>query len=930
MKRLHLDLPFDPLRLGSPLAAVLLPLFCGLFLGREYMQAYLGGDMLHLLIELASASLSLALAAFFLIRHRVENSSHRFWLALSLLSLGTLIGYHALLPISPLTDAMLAMAQLFGAAFCALVWLPIRRIRAEMMHWLPLATVVASATAGLYLQLWAGGTSDHIVQDVFRSMLGLNAVSGLLYLAASVKLALLFRRHRTWSMFWMSVYTTLLGACVWSSFVFGETDQWMVWHLLRFGALMTLLLYTVSCTSQEFRKLGLTSRELSLSATRFKAITENTSDIVFILGSKGVFTYVSPAAARVAGVNEEDLLGLQPGSYTHPEDRQRVSDGLKRAQSRPRESVRIGVIKVRHAEGRWLHLEGIYTAMYDVPGVEGVVLNYRNITDRIRSERALRQSRRQLSTLIGNLPGMVYRCRGDQDFTIEYVNDGVTELLGYTPDEFMEGRVASAVDVIHPEDFPYVRTSIWESVHDRKPFQLQYRMICRDGTQKWVWERGIGLYDDGGQVESVEGFVLDVTERVLAEEQLRRTEYSINSASDAVYWIGRDGSLEDVNETACRILGYTREELLKMSIFDVSYDIDPNEWENTWDEVKQRGSVLIEGEHITKSGRRFPVEISSNYQEFGGQRFHCCFARDISERKAAEEQIQRMNQELEIRVEERTAELQQAQAQLVISEKMAALGNLVAGVAHEINTPLGIGVTAASHLQQQLDRFGERYAAKALSRSEFETFLSSGAETTGMILSNLNRAAELVQSFKQVSVDQSTEQLRRFDVGEYLRETLISLRPKLNQGHHELQLHCTENVSMTSYPGVLAHVMTNLVMNSVIHGFDGRQGGRIVISIDELADDIRILYRDDGLGMTAEQVRKIYDPFYTTKRGQGGSGLGMNIVFNQVTQMLGGTIDCQSAPRQGTAFVIELPRRVEASAKPLDDEAVADGVLANV
>ncbi len=905
----------------------MLPLLCGFVVGHRYLDITIDSGLIHMLIELMSASISLALAGFFLMRQNLESCSHRFWLALSLLALGTLLGFHALIPTEPLTRYLHTAALVFSSILVVLVWLPVRSVGAVMLRWLPFMVVTASTAAGLMMQVWAA--DPHVDMYGFLGPVTqhqLNGVSGLFYLLASIKLVLLFKRHQTWSMLWMSVFTTLLGAYAISAYAAGDLDGLWIWHAVRISGLLTLVVYTVSCTSLEFRRLGYASRQLNQSATRFRAITENTSDIIFILGSKGVFTYVSPAAARIAGVREEDLLGHKPGGYTHTEDRQRIFDGLKRAMSRTGESIRVGVIRVRHSEGHWLHLEGVYTAMYDVPGVEGVVLNYRNITDRILSDRALRKSRRQLTTLMGNLPGMVYRCRGDQDFTMVYLNDGVTKLLGYTPEEFLEDRTVTAVDVVHPEDFPYVRTSIWEAVHERRPYQLQYRAICKDGTIKWVWEQGVGLYDEDDQIESVEGFVLDVTERVNAEDKLRRTEYSINSASDAVYWIGRDGSLEDVNETACRILGYTRDELLAMKIYDVSHDLESSEWDTVWNDVKRRGSVLLEGEHITKSGRRFPVEISSNYQEFGGRRFHCSFVRDISERKAAEEQIQLMTQGLEQRVEERTAELQQAQAQLVTSEKMAALGNLVAGVAHEINTPLGIGVTAASHLQQQLDRFQDRYRDKVLSRSEFETFLSTGCETTHMILSNLNRAAELVQSFKRVSVDQSTEDCRRFEVGEYLRETLVSLRPKLKQGGHKLSLDCPDDLDMVSYPGVLAQVATNLVMNSLIHGFENRGGGEIVISIDEQADMIRILYRDDGRGMSVEQVHKIYDPFYTTKRGQGGSGLGMNIVFNQVTQMLGGTIECQSSPNQGTAFVIELPKRIEHTEVKL----VGSGIPANV
>jgi len=927
MKPGHRRIPADVIRLLVPMAGFVLPVLGGLAAGRHYMDLILEHSAVMLLMEFAFMTVALILAGFFLLRQGEGDSNHRFWLAGSLLAMGTMSGYRAVTLGAPETGLMHAAAVLLGAALAVLVWTSPRRLDTGALRWLPLGVVCVCTLSGIVLQVYAPDLVA-LTRGV-EGRLGLqlvNALAGAIFLASTLKLALLFRRHRTASMFWMGVFTLSLGAGCLVSAAIGRVDDGWPWHAARLFAFSVLSIYAASRASGEIRRLNTASRELSRSATRFRAITENTSDIVFILGASGVFTYVSPAAARIAGVREEDLLGHKPGGFTHPEDQGKVTSGIKRATSRSGESVRIGSIRVLHNDGHWLHLEGLYTAMYDVPGVEGVVLNYRDITDRILSDRALRQSRRQMTTLIGNLPGMVYRCLADKDFTIDYVNDGVFELMGYRPAEFVDERSVKAVDVIHPEDFPLVRTRIWECVQDDRSFEIQYRIITKDGVLKWVWERGVGLYDESGVLESVEGFILDVSERVKTEDKLLRTEYSIDSASDAVYWIGRDGALVDVNETACRVLGYGRDELLAMNIHDISVDLDRERWDETWAEVKRRGSVLIEGEHVTKSGRVFPVEVSSSYQEFGGRHFHCAFARDISERKAAEAQIQRMNQELELRVEERTAELQEAQAQLVTSEKMAALGNLVSGVAHEINTPLGIGITAASHLQQQLGRFSSRYEGGALNRSELETFLGAGHEATQMILSNLNRAAELVQSFKQVSVDQSTEERRTFLVGDYMNEVLLSLRPRLRRGGHVLELFCPEGLEMTSYPGVMAQVSTNLVMNSLIHGFEDREGGSIIVNVDEVGDMVRILYRDDGKGMSTEQVRKIYDPFYTTKRGQGGSGLGMNIVFNLVTQKLGGTIECQSAPGQGTAFVIELPRR----ARHMEKAPAADGALARV
>ena len=417
--------------------------------------------------------------------------------------------------------------------------------------------------------------------------------------------------------------------------------------------------------------------------------------------------------------------------------------------------------------------------------------------------------------------------------------------------------------------------------------------------------------------------MLDVTDRVQAEQELRRTQFSINHASDAVYWIGADGSLVDINETACNVLGYTRDELLSMTIFDISHDLDPERWRETWQMVKRQGSVLIEGIHVTKSGRKFVVEVSSNYQEFDGQAFHCCFARDITERKEAEEAIRRLNQELEARVERRTRELRRAQQQLVMAEKMAALGSLVAGVAHEINTPLGIGVTAATYLHREVETYGRRYREGTLRRSDFETLLATLEETATLLESNLTRAADLVQNFKQVSVDRAAEPRRRFRLRDYLEELLASLKPRLEAGGHEVVLACPADLALEGYPGAISQIITNLVINSVVHGFEGRRGGHIGITVTRHGDWVRLRYADDGRGMSPDDAGRVFDPFFTTRRGRGGSGLGMHIVYNLVTQVLGGRIELETEPGRGATFQIDFPRAAagpsEVTAPPEDD-----------
>lgn len=260
-----------------------------------------------------------------------------------------------------------------------------------------------------------------------------------------------------------------------------------------------------------------------------------------------------------------------------------------------------------------------------------------------------------------------------------------------------------------------------------------------------------------------------------------------------------------------------------------------------------------------------------------------------------------------VNLEGRYAELQQAQKQLVESEKMVALGNLVAGVSHEINTPIGIGVTAVSYMDEKSKEFQALFQENKMKRSDLDDYLRTIRETTGMIQTNLFRASELIRSFKQVAVDRSMEIKRRFEVKEYIQEVLISLQPKLKKTKHKVCVVGTEGIQIVSDPGAISQIITNLIMNSLIHAYDEDSAGQMSISVSLLYSDLIIKYTDDGKGMPDEISEQIFNPFFTTNRGGGGTGLGMHIVYNLVTQSLGGTIKCESKFGEGTIFIIQIP-----------------------
>lgn len=245
---------------------------------------------------------------------------------------------------------------------------------------------------------------------------------------------------------------------------------------------------------------------------------------------------------------------------------------------------------------------------------------------------------------------------------------------------------------------------------------------------------------------------------------------------------------------------------------------------------------------------------------------------------------------------------------LVETEKMAALGSLVAGVAHEINTPVGTSITLASTLMDATRSLLATINTGQLKRSSLNHYLELVQESTSLILNNLHRAGELVQSFKQVAVDQSSLEQRNFRVKPYLEEIMTSLSPQLKS--HTVTISGDDTASIYSYPGALAQVVTNLVTNSLVHGYTEHQSGHLRFNVMQDNNQIVIQYRDDGCGISPDILEKIFEPFFTTAREKGGTGLGLHITYNLVTQKLLGKIAVQSEVGKGTVFTIELPTSV--------------------
>lgn len=310
---------------------------------------------------------------------------------------------------------------------------------------------------------------------------------------------------------------------------------------------------------------------------------------------------------------------------------------------------------------------------------------------------------------------------------------------------------------------------------------------------------------------------------------------------------------------------------------------------------------------------RMCSELSSSYITVVESRRQ--LAQALADKQVLLEQEIEFKQGLELMVQERTKELEETlielketQSTMIENEKMASLGALVAGVAHEINTPLGVSITSSSFASNQIEQIMEDFEQGKLQSSAFAQSMENILRSMKILNTNLDRAAVLVSSFKQVAVDQTSESTYKFYFKDHLEKLIISLSHELHKHEVSVEIHCDEGLQVDSYPSAYIQIFTNLITNSINHGFEDWQGEKlIVIEVSTQHDHLVIDYRDSGRGVPDSIKGKLFDPFVTTKRGTGGTGLGANIVYNTVSQRLHGKIECLYDVEQGAHFVVTIP-----------------------
>lgn len=399
----------------------------------------------------------------------------------------------------------------------------------------------------------------------------------------------------------------------------------------------------------------------------------------------------------------------------------------------------------------------------------------------------------------------------------------------------------------------------------------------------------------------------EIEERKKAEGSLKVREMELQQvlelAPDGIIVIDRFGTITKFNHAAEKLFGWTKDEAIGTNL---KYMM-PEPTQSNHDQIlatyhKTRVRHVIgktpEVDGLHRSGQHVPISITVSEIEFGEEPYYIGVVRDVSERKANE------------------AALATARQSLLEAEKMASLGGLVAGVAHEINTPVGVGVTAASHLREQIAAFNERYKSGLMTRTDLELLLLTGTDAVQIIEDNLVRASELVRSFKEIAVDQTGDDVREIILHDYIVQVLGSLKPLFKSRPIKVNIDdIPSDLRITLQPGGISQIVTNLVTNSLNHAFGESRDGELRFTARTHDGRLHIAYSDNGVGMAEDVRSRIFDPFFTTMRGRGGSGLGMHIVYNLVTQKYNGAISCDSAPEAGVTFNIDIPLTVSKKLK---------------
>ncbi|WP_087020195.1 ATP-binding protein [Thaumasiovibrio subtropicus] len=541
----------------------------------------------------------------------------------------------------------------------------------------------------------------------------------------------------------------------------------------------------------------------------------------------------------------------------------------------------------------------------------------------IEKEQQALESEQHVKALLDNSP-MVAILQLSKAGKIQDCNPVASETLNISAESIKESYLSDLL-VVDSERIDF--NLLFEQVLSQGQAVNDISIDSREGPPKHFLG---SLFAIRGEKEQLVCMLVDVTRQVSMAEALvkaqRRSNEILEIAPAAMMVATYAGELGfliiDANQMLCEQFGIERDD------FVGSVDRGGDRWLSQ-DDRSRMVTQFIEDKAVSqffvwmrdKARNPFLCEISATMMEVDNEAFSIFVYRNVTTEYEMRYQLAMLNDELEMTVQLRTEALQDANAELsttlnelkstqnelIQSEKLSALGGMVAGISHELNTPLGNGLMAASTLQNMQEEF-QTALKEGLRKSVLDRFLVDLETSSEIILRNLERASYLVASFKQVAVDRTSSQRRYFSLLDVVEEVLVTLKPSYKYRPITFKVEIADDVFLDSYPGEFGQVLTNLVQNALVHAFEEEQEGVITVHADIIDRfHVQLLVSDNGLGMSEEIQAKIFDPFFTTKMGSGGSGLGMHIIHNLVTGVIGGSIEVTSESGQGTTFALMLP-----------------------
>ena len=491
-------------------------------------------------------------------------------------------------------------------------------------------------------------------------------------------------------------------------------------------------------------------------------------------------------------------------------------------------------------------------------------------------------------------------------------NPALARMMGYgSPEELVRG-IKDISQNIYVD--PQARAQYQELMRlDGMVREFEYQVRRRDGSILWLSDSATAVRDESGEIVRYEGTVRDITDQRRAEEAIAEGRRLLQLVIDTVPAVinVKDRELHYVlmNRYMAGVFGIEPHEAIGQTTSDLmsrygAHKTDEND-RRVLTTAKELGFYEEEYRDFSGHLRHWLVNKLPLLDAEGRVESIVTVALDIGERKRTEQEMREAKDSAEAALRN----LRETQNSLIEAEKLAALGRLVAGVAHEVNNPVGISLTVASSLERKAALFGAEVARGEIRRSSLTDFLQASRDASSQLVANLNRAAELIASFKQVAADRNYSDQRTFDLGDLTEQVVMSLRPGLRKHRLTLNVECEPNLTMNSYPGPYGQVLTNLFLNSVAHAFPEGRAGTVDIKVRAAGPDhVEIIFSDDGCGMGLDVRRRAFDPFFTTRRDQGGTGLGLHIVYSIVTSRLGGRLHLDSEPGHGTRVQMMLPR----------------------